>query len=162
MRRSGKRRRVVPRVHGRCDGCSRWMRPCRLSGRCWSAWSADRRSIRPSKASWLSRCASSDDRKATYRLKGRGAVVPALALGAALRSIAAGGNIRIVGLLAIGHGDDERRSVSRGGCDERGDQKRGGDSGCDGRVVVVWRLEDRCGRVASWRVFPVGHSAVTV
>lgn len=41
----------------------------------------------------------------TYRLKGRGAVVAALALGTALGSIAAGGNIRVVGLLAVGHGE---------------------------------------------------------
>jgi hypothetical protein len=54
----------------------------------------------------LSQCASSDYTMTTYRLKGRSAVVPALALSASLGSIAAGGNIRVVGLFAVGHGDD--------------------------------------------------------
>lgn len=70
-----------------------------------------RRTTAASAGTELSRCAWSQYGIATYRLEGRGAVVPALALGASLGSIAAGRNIRVVGLLAVGHGDDERRCV---------------------------------------------------
>ena len=102
-----------------------------------SSLSPDIRSVRHAE---LSRRASSDYTTTTYRLKGRGAVVAALALGASLGSIAAGGNIRVVGLLAVGHDDDERRCVLEAGCGGRGDNKRSGCSGGDGRVVV-WRME---------------------
>lgn len=80
--------------------------------------------------------------KVTYRLQGRGAVVAALALGACL-GIAAGGNIRVVGLLAVGHGGGgSKMCVSVRGCDGCGcgNQKRSEDGGGEvGGVVRTGR-----------------------
>lgn len=74
-----------------------WCAPIRLPDAGLERHDQERLGARASKHTTIS----------TYRLEGRGAVVPALALGAAL-GVAAGGNVRVVRLLAVGHDDDDR------------------------------------------------------
>jgi len=61
----------------------------------------------PRRRLWAARCycAWAERVVSTYRLKSRGAVVAALGT---LVGIAAGGNVRVVGLLAVGHGCNNR------------------------------------------------------
>lgn len=78
-------------------GSMSWCAPIRLPDAGLERHDQERLGARASKHTTIS----------TYRLEGRGAVVPALALGAAL-GVAAGGNVRVVRLLAVGHDDDDR------------------------------------------------------
>jgi len=62
---------------------------------------------------------------ATYRLQSLGADVAALALGAlSAILLAAGGNVGVVRLLAVGHGGSGRVRGLIGVCDERGVRER--------------------------------------
>lgn len=67
-------------------------------------------------------------------------MVAILALGALGVGVAARGNVRVVWLLAIGHGCENRVRGKIGVCDGSGARERNGDGSGDGRVLCAgWR-----------------------